>query len=126
LTQEQVRELTSYMQSKLIEAVKASGRKVAFSPAAGVARIRVALTSIEKSDAINMLPQASLLQAGVGGATMEAELVDSMTGKQIAAVMQSGKGSRIPFTNLGDSAAAKSVIDEWAKNFQTKLESMRK
>jgi hypothetical protein len=124
LTQEQVRELTSYTLAKMIEAIKAAGMKVAYTPAAGVARIRVALTSLEKSDAINILPQASLMQAGVGGATMEAEVVDSMTGKQVAAVLQSGKGSRIPFSNLGDTAAAKAVIDEWAKNFQKKLESM--
>jgi len=41
-----------------------------------------------------MLPQASLMGAGVGGAAMEAELVDSVTGKQIGAVIESRKGSR--------------------------------
>jgi hypothetical protein len=60
-----------------------------------------------------------------GGATMEAELVDSMTGKQIGAVMESGKGSRIPFSNLGDWTAAKGVMDGWAARFQKRLEEAR-
>jgi hypothetical protein len=124
LTDEQIRDLTSYMRTKIAEAVAGAGLKVVYQPAAGVARIRVALTNIEKTDAVNMLPQASLLGAGVGGASMEAELVDSMTGKQIAAVLQSRQGSRIPFSNLGDWTAAQSVMDEWAKNFQKKLETM--
>jgi hypothetical protein len=124
LTPIQIRELTTYMQAKIIEAIKGAGLKVVYKPESGVARARVALTSMQKSDMINILPQASLMQAGVGGATMEAELVDSMTGKQVAAVMQSGKGSRIPFSNLGDMTAAKSVIDEWCQNFQKKLEAM--
>lgn len=125
LTQEQIHELTTYMQSKMFEAVKAAGVKIADQPGPGVARIRVALTNIEKTDAINILPQASLIHAGVGGASMEAEAVDSVTGKQFVAVMQSGMGSRIPFSNLGDITAAKTVIDGWTKVFQARLEKMR-
>lgn len=124
LTDEQIKELTTYMHTKIAEAVTGAGCKVVSQPAAGVARIRVALTNIEKTDAINMIPQASLLGAGVGGASMEAELIDSMTGQQIAAVLRSSQGSRIPFSNLGDWTAAKGVMDEWAKNFQKKLEAM--
>ncbi len=126
LTDEQIRDLTSYMHAKIVEAVQGAGLKVVYQPAAGVARIRVALTNIEKTDAINLLPQASLLGAGVGGASMEAEIVDSMTGKQIAASLQSGMGSRVPFANMGEWTAAKGVMDQWAKNFQTKLETMQK
>ncbi len=124
LTFQQLADLTNYLHTKIVEAVQDAGPKVVDKPAAGVARIRVALTDIAKTDAINMIPQASLLGAGVGGASMEAEVVDSVTGKQIAAVLQSGQGSRVPFSNLGDWAAAQTVMDQWAKNFQKKLESM--
>ena len=124
LTDEQIKDLTNYMHTKAAEAVTEAGLKVVHHPAPGVARIRIALTNIEKTDAINMLPQASLLGAGIGGASMEAEVIDSMTGKQIAAVVQSGKGSRIPFANLGDWTAAKGVMDKWAKNEQKKLEEL--
>ena len=124
LTDEQIKDLTNYMHMKAAEAVTEAGLKVVHQPAPGVARIRIALTNIEKTDAINMVPQAALLGAGIGGASMEAEVIDSVTGKQIAAVVQSGKGSNIPFANLGDWTAAKSVMDKWAKNEQKKLEEL--
>lgn len=125
LTEQQIMDLTNYLHTKIIEAVKGAGKKVVYQPAAGVARIRVALTDMEKSSAVSLLPQASLLGAGIGGASMEAEVVDSMTGQQIGAVVESGKGSRIPFTNMGDWTAAKNVIDGWAARFQKRLEESR-
>jgi hypothetical protein len=125
LTAQQLADLTNYLHTKIVEAVEGAGKKVVYQPAAGVARIRVALTDIEKTSAVNMVPQASLLGAGIGGASMEAEVVDSMTGQQIGAVVESGKGSRIPFSNLGDWTAAKSVMDGWAERFQKRLEESR-
>lgn len=122
LTEQQKTDLTNYLHSKIVEAVQGAGKKVVYQPAAGVARVRVALTNIEKTSAVNMVPQASLLGAGIGGASMEAEVVDSVTGQQIGAVVESGKGSRIPFANLGDWTAAKSVMDGWADRFQKRLE----
>jgi len=121
LTPDQLKDLTNYFHTKIVEAVEGAGLKVAYQPGSGVARIRVALTDIAKTDAINMLPQASLLGAGVGGASMEAEFLDSVTGRQIAAVVQSQQGSRVPFSNLGDWTAAKGVIDAWTKRFQNRL-----
>ena len=67
------------------------------------------------------LPQAKLLGAGIGGASMEAEVVDSMTGEQIGAVVESKMGSRMPFANLGEWDAAKQVMDDWAKRFKKRL-----
>lgn len=125
LSGEQITDLTNYMHSKILEAVQGAGKQVVYQPAAGVARIRVALTDIEKTSAVNMIPQASLLGAGIGGASMEAEVLDSITGKQIGAVVESGKGSRIPFTNLGDWTAAKGVMDSWADRFKKRLEESR-
>ena len=121
LTTEQLSELTDYMHSKLVEAIQAAGKTVVDQPAEGVARVRAALSDINKASALTILPQANLLGAGVGGASMEAEVVDSMTGVQIGAVVQSGTGSRIPFTNLGDLSSAKNVINGWAKRFQERL-----
>jgi hypothetical protein len=121
LTPEQVTDLANYMHTKIVEAVQGAGKKVVHQPGQGVARVRIALTNIDKSHAVSILPQASLLGAGIGGASMEAEAVDSVTGKQIAAVIQSGQGSRIPFASLGDWTAAKQAIDGWAKEFQKRL-----
>jgi hypothetical protein len=121
LTPEQVTDLANYMHTKIVEAVQGAGKKVVHRPGPGVARARVALTDIDKSHAVSILPQASLLGAGIGGASMEAEAVDSVTGKQVAAVVQSGQGSKIPFASLGDWTAAKQAIDGWAKEFQKRL-----
>jgi len=125
LTEQQMTDLTNYLHTKIVEAVQGAGKKIAYQPASGVARIRVALTDIEKTSAVNIVPQASLLGAGIGGASMEAEVVDSITGEQIGAVVDSGKGGRIPFTNLGDWTAAKKVMDGWADRFQKRLEESR-
>jgi hypothetical protein len=122
LTQQQIGDLTSYMHANIVVAIKNSGNKVAYQPAPGVARIRVALTDLEKTSASNILPQASLVGIGVGGASMEAEIVDSMTGEQIGAVVESQKGSRIPFSNLGEWTTAKKIMDDWGKRLQQRLQ----
>ena len=125
LTQQQISDLTSYMHANIISAVLDSGNNVVYKPAPGVARVRVALTDIEKTNAINILPQASLLGAGLGGASMEAEVIDSMTGEQIGAVVESQKGSRIPFSNLGEWTTSKKIMDDWANRFRQRLSEAR-
>jgi hypothetical protein len=121
LSEKQLADLSNFAHDKIVEAIRASGKQVAYQPGPGVARCRVALTDISKTSAVNILPQTSLLGVGIGGASMEAEVVDSVTGKQIGAVVQSGKGGRIPFTNLGDWTAAKKVIEGWADTFEKRL-----
>ncbi|MHC4215556.1 MAG: DUF3313 family protein, partial [Planctomycetota bacterium] len=71
--------------------------------------------------AASLLPTAKVVGAGIGGASMEAEIVDSMTGEQIGAVVESKKGSKMPFANLGEWDAAKQVIDDWAKRLKDNL-----
>lgn len=125
LTQRQITDLTNYMHAKLIEAIQDSGNRIAYQPAAGVARLRVAITDIQKSDLASLMPVAKVAGAGIGGASMEAEIVDSMTGEQVAAIVESRKGTRIPFANLGDWDAARQVIDDWAKRLQKRIEETR-
>ena len=122
LSDEDIADLTSYMYDKVVEAIKKSGDRIAYRPAADVARLRFAFTDIGKSHPISILPYSSIAGFGIGGASAEAELVDSMTGQQIAAVVQSKEGqSKIPFTTLGDWTAAKQTIDTWAKNLEKRL-----
>jgi hypothetical protein len=122
ISEQDIRDLTNYMHTAVVKAVQDSGKEIAHMPGTGIARIRVALTDIEKSSMVSAVPQASLLGAGIGGASMEAEIVDSQTSEQIGAVIQSRDGSRIPFTNLGEWTTVKKVIDTWAKNLQKRLE----
>ena len=125
LTDQQLIDLSNYMHSKINQAVMESGNKLTYQPAPGVARIRVALTDINKTSMLNILPQASLLQFGVGNVSMEAEIIDSGTGEQIGAVVETRKGSRIPFTNLGKWTTARKIMDGWGKRLQERLEEVR-
>ena len=122
ITEQELKDLTNYFHSAIVKAISDSGCKVVHRAGPGVARIRVALTDIKETGALNVLPQASLLGAGVGGVAMEAEVVDSVTGKQVGAVVESRKGGRVPFSNLGDWGTAKGVMDDWAKRLQKRLE----
>lgn len=122
LSQQEISDLTNYMHAAVVQAIKDSGKEIAYYPAPKTARIRIALTDIKKSDAISILPQASLIGAGIGGASAEAELLDSITGEQIVASVQSKKGSQIPFSALGDWTASKQVMDKWAGNIGERLQ----
>ena len=126
LTQQQLTDLTDYFHSRIIIAVEDSGNKVVYRPASGVARIRAALTDIDRSTLTSWLPPTKVIMgAGIGGAAMEAEIIDSMTGKQVGAIIESEKGTRIPFANLGEWDASKQVMNDWAKEFQKTLEEVR-
>lgn len=124
LTEQDMKDLSNYFHAAILAAVSESGAKIAYQPGPGVARIRVAITDIEETSAINVLPQASLLGVGVGGAAMETEVIDSVDGTQIAAVVESQKGSRVPFSNLGDWGTAKGIIDGWAKRLRQRIEEL--
>ena len=122
LSDEDIADLTSYMYDKVVEAIQKSDDRIAYRPAADVARLRIAFTDIGKSHPISIVPWSSIAGLGIGGASVEAELVDSITGQQIAAVVQSKEGqSKVPFTTLGDWTAAKQTIDTWAKNLEKSL-----
>ncbi len=125
LTRQEISDLTNYMHAKIVKAVEDSGNRVVYQPVSGVARLRVALTDIDRSSAASLLPQAKLAGVGLGGASMEAEIVDSMTGEQIGAVIEAQKGSKIPFANLGEWDAAKQVMNDWAKRLQKRLDAVR-
>ncbi|MHC4187833.1 MAG: DUF3313 domain-containing protein [Planctomycetota bacterium] len=122
VSNQEVKDLTNYMHSAVVKAVQGAGKKIVYNPGPGVVRIRVALTDIEKSSLVSAVPQASLVGAGIGGASMEAEMVDSQTGEQIGATIQSRDGSRLPFSNLGEWTTVKKVIDKWSEELQERLE----
>jgi hypothetical protein len=125
MTEQNMADLTNYFHDVIVKAITDAGCSVTYQPGSGVARIRVAITDIEETSALNALPQASLLGVGVGSASMEAEFVDSQTGKQIAAVVEMQKGGRIPFSNLGEFGTAKGVMDGWAKRLKERLEEAK-
>ena len=102
--------LRAYMHKAFIDALEPRYRAVATRPGPGVARIRIALTNVERSTPFKL-----------GSASMEAELLDSQTYEQIAAIIESQeKGS--PLGEYYDWENAKAIMDDWAKRFYNRLE----
>ena len=91
---------------------------IAKEPGPGIVRIRVALTDLKKSNPLlNFIPPTNLTGLGLGGASMEAELVDSVTGRQIAAVVQSQQGQKLSLDGLSEWGDTKAIMDQWADSF---------
>lgn len=89
--------------------------------------MRLASTDVEKTKpAMNILPHTKLTGLGIGGAHMEAELLDGATGQRLGAVMQGEKGSVLSvgagFSKWGH---AKEVMDRWAKRAGERLARLR-
>ena len=127
LTKEDINDLTNYFGSAIIDAVKESGYELVYRTGAGVARIRVAITDLRKTNIVfAAVPTSRVVTGiGVGGAGIESEILDSVSGKQITACVETKDGSRIPFTGLSDWGGAKYAMDKWVSQFRKQLEEMK-
>jgi hypothetical protein len=105
--------LRAYMRRAVIDALEPRYTAVATRPGPGVARVRIALTNVEKSAPLKL-----------GGVSMEGELLDSQTGEQIAAVIESQKKG-VPFRGYDQWSGARAIMDDWAKRFYNRLEEAR-
>lgn len=117
-------ELQDHFQEALIKAItKDDAYQVVEQAGPGVARVKVALTNVDATiGALNVSFATKITGAGLGGAAMEGEILDSVSGEQLGASIQWGSGSRVlraGFTKLGD---AKLQINSWAKTLRERLE----
>jgi len=123
---EQRAEVANYMHGALVKVLTTGGYRIAAQPGPKVGRLRVAITDIQEAKwYLNVHPGTKLTGAGRGGASMEAEVVDSVTGEQLAAAIRSGKGKEFelnPFETIND---VKNVIDQWAKSAGERLKELR-
>jgi len=127
LKQKDVNDLVNYLYSAIIDAVNESGYKIAYKTGKGVAKIRVAITDLRKTNIVfAAVPTARITTGiGTGGAAIESEMIDSVSGKQITACVASKPGSRIPFTGLSDWGGAQHAMDLWVDNFRKQLAEMK-
>jgi hypothetical protein len=104
-------------------------------PGPDVLRIRLALTNIETSNpamngittvlpvglAVSVAKKATTgSYSGVGGASMEAEFLDSMTNERLVAAVDTFNGSKMSgFSKLG---ATKEAFEFWAKRLRITLD----
>ena len=107
LRDEELADLTNYLHAGIVKAIGDAGFKVVYQPGPGVARMRAAITDIEET-----------------GASLEFEVVDSQTNRQIAAVIENKAGSRVPFTALSEWGRAKAAMDNWAKRVRDRLKEV--
>lgn len=126
LSNEDRAEAARHFHQRLVEVLETEGLRVTESPAVGVARVRIALTDVAKSTWWKKIhPLSRVVGAGTGGAAMEAEVIDSVTGEQLAAVVQSGSGNQFDFTAFSTLADVKSAIDAWAARAGRNLKALR-
>ena len=119
-------EVAAYMRDALTRVLKAQGFDLADQSGVGVARFRLAITDVQLSKwYLNLHPASKMTGAGSGGASMEAEVIDSVTGKQLAAVIQVGRGNQFELDTFSKLDDVKDVIDKWADNAAKRLKELR-
>jgi hypothetical protein len=116
-------DIASYFTSEIIKDLQ-DKYTIVDTPGPGVLRIRIAITDIAASKpALNISPVTKLTMAGAGGACMEGEAVDSVTGKRIAAFIDCRKGSEWNITGgLTQWQYAKDACASWAKSFRQRMD----
>lgn len=102
---------------------KDDGYAVVNESGQGVARVRIGLAEVDDTiGLLNVSIYTKVTGLGLGGLSMEGEIVDSVTGEQIAAAIRWGSGSRVlraGYTHTGD---AKILIDRWAKQIRKQVD----
>ncbi len=117
IDQEDLDEQVTFFHGKILEELGKGGYQIVNHPGKGVARVRVAITDIDKTNpALNINPGMKLTGAGLGGSGMEAELVDSVTNEIIGSVIDFQMGSRLSLTaGLTWFGHAQAVMEDWRK-----------
>lgn len=126
LDAEQRAQVANYFYSKFVEELKGRDFSITQTPGTGVARVRIAITDIKASTWWKSLhPASKLTGAGTGGASMEGEIIDSVTGEQLGAVVQSGRGNQFELDAFSKLDDIEDVIDEWVSHAGDQLDSLR-
>lgn len=119
----ELNELTAYMREAVVKAVGDQYR-IVDQPARGVLRLRAALTDVKRTrPLLNIHPTTKLSGLGLGGASMEAELIDSVSNERVVAVVDSDYGDRMNIAEgLSKWGHAKAVMDGWASRLRQRLD----
>lgn len=122
---DELEQLRTYLVVRLTERLtEDDGYEVVSEPGPGVAVFRLAITDVDASiAALNISIYTKVTGAGLGGVAAEGEIVDAVTGEQLAAAIRWGGGSRVlraGLTKLGD---AKIVIDQWARDIRERIDA---
>ncbi len=105
-------ELAQYLHETIVKTLEPRYPVEGVTPGPGTARLRVALTHLKRGGPLN-----------VGGAAIEAELLDSQTGEQLLAIREIQEEKKKP--SLDPWADAKQIMDDWAQRFYMAVEEHR-
>ena len=108
-----IEKLRAYMRKTFVDTLEPRYNAIAVKPGPSSARIRIALTNVERSAPLKL-----------GSVSMEVELLDTQTSEQIAALIETQKKG-VPFYGYDQWSGAKSIMDDWAKRFYNRLEESR-
>jgi len=113
---ERLKELTDFFQGEIIEQFEI-GFKKSDGPQAKTFRIKVAVTDIiPNKPYLNLHWSTTLAGFGIGGAALEAEIVDSQTGERLLAIVDTRKGKRRKYTKGWTKFGhTKDIFTQWAK-----------
>jgi len=122
IPEQELEDLNNYMHVAVVNAIS-ERYAIAFQPGPGIARIKIALTDVKKSKVLqNIYPTSKLIGTGLGGASIEMEVVDSETGVQLGAGIESQLGNRLSLDGVTKWGDAKAVMDDWAKRIRARLD----
>jgi hypothetical protein len=123
-TQDELLVLQEYFRDEVVgQLSRDDGYEIVASPGPRVARIRMGITDVKRTiGALNVTIYTKVTGAGIGGASAEGEMLDSISGEQLAASIRWGGGSRLlraGFTEMGD---AKLAMDRWARDLRVQMD----
>ena len=123
-TREELQELQTYFRDEVTERLTENdGYELVDEPGPGVARLRIGITDVKQTiGALNISIFTKVTGAGIGGASAEGELLDSVTGEQLAAAVRWGGGSRVLLAGITQMGDAKIAINSWAKDLRERLD----
>ncbi len=126
LTPDERAQIADYWRTAAIQVLEENGATTTTQPGVGVARIRLAVTDVRKAKwYLKLHPASKLAGAGLGAATLEAEVIDSVTGEQIVASVTRAKGDQFQFDQFNSINDVQDVIDIWAEDATEALNEIR-
>lgn len=119
-------DLANYMSESFERVLRDAGYTLTDQAGPNVARVRLAITGIQKSTwYLNLHPAMKATGAGLGGAAMECEVIDSVTGQQLGAAIRSDVGSGLELDTFDDLDDVKDAIDTWCESAAERLREIR-
>lgn len=124
----ELNELANYIKNGLTKALSEQ-YEIVEEPSAETAIIRIALTDVVPNiAALNLHWSTKAAGMGIGGASLEAEFVDSVSGERILAVIDTRKGPRFDLKRyhkgLTKWGSTKIVFDEWIEMLTSRLDEL--